>query len=196
MLHDAAPALVSAGPPSFQRIVEGDVLNLTRLGRRFQQMCRQQELTGELSDYGFMDGGCLSLALAVQAALGEHICQIRYCCTKTQAQHAVAYFAPDVFGPDYTGPAMCLDSDGLASVAEVGLKMRLCELTVGCHYFRELTLAQAEAQGIVDIDTCSRRLAPWLRGFFLDFPFSASWLSERLSAAEVATVQAQIRGGF
>ena len=175
----------------YQELLDYEVLNHTRLGRDFQQLCRQDNMLAQLEEVGFMDGGCLSLALAVQAELGEQSCQIRFCCTPATAHHAVAYIAPQALGRK-AGPGFCLDADGLATPAEMLLKMQQVESVPACTLLRELTLAQAREHGIVDLNGSSQRLRPLLRAFFLDNPpLGRHWLTA-LPPAEILRQRALV----
>lgn len=176
----------------YQRLYQNFTLNYTRFGRQFSDFCRTDAMLSQLNDHGFMDGGCYSLALAVQAELGEQVCLLRYCCTPQMAQHAVVYFPPAAFGPHYRGRGLYLDADGLGTREEVLHKMQVAEFVPDCTFMSERSPEQVQADGIVDIDRASVRLRPLLRAFFLDHPFSLDWLSP-CSAAELASQRAQIR---
>ncbi len=166
----------------FQEYPTESVLNLTGFGHALQQWCRREDMHEVLGGYGFMDGGCLQLALAIQSLLGPDQCQVRFICTGKVPQHAVAYLPAHVLGV-----AICLDADGLANEDELEHKMLKIERLNGPLDLRDVSLVTAARYGITNHDETgdtvrrhiSQLLAPVLAPLLAEWPLGAGWLSPR-----------------
>lgn len=166
----------------FQECHQASVLNLTSFGHALQQWCRREDMHEVLGDYGFMDGGCLQLALAIQSVLGADQCEVRFICQGKTPQHAVAYLPAHVLGV-----AICLDADGLATVEELEHKMQKIERVAGPLDLRVVSLATASRYGITNDDETgetvrhriSDLLAPLLTPLLSAYPLGRAWLSRR-----------------
>lgn len=78
-----------------QRIGRGRVSNGSGFGRASAGICRSDAMLGAMPDFGFMDGGCLSLALAVREWLGPDVARIRFAGRPGRLDHAVAEISID-----------------------------------------------------------------------------------------------------
>lgn len=150
-----------------QRIGRGRLANLTPFGRESRSYCGSSAMLAHMPDHGFLDGGCLSLALAVRKWLGAGV-EVRFCAGSGRLQHAVAEV---VVG----GRLLYLDGDGLATKADLAAKMTLLESTPGIELI-DATIDQAAAAGIVD-DGRSDALAAALAERFGSEPPTEAWLA-------------------
>lgn len=109
-------------PPILQTIRNGvDVINYTKAGKLLRDFCRENaSFMIENIEAGFMDGGCLPLALALKAYLATalpgqsaRIISVGRC----RHEHAVVELQNTPFG------VVFLDGDGLGSAAELRRKM-------------------------------------------------------------------------
>lgn len=160
----------------YQRLHAGraqsGIVNLTGFGRALQRACRSDRLCAILDQHGFFDGGCLSLALALQSHTGPGA-EIVYVGRPGRLDHAVC-------AVEIGGRRVYLDADGLADARDLKGKMRHVELA-GQETAR-LTIRAASAQrarraGIVDWDQKSRPLARGLASLFRRFPDRTTWLA-------------------
>ena len=125
-----------------QRIRDGRVSNSCGFGKAFARLCRSDGMLDLMPDHGFGDGGCLSLALAVQAWLGEDSVRIRFAGRPGQLDHAVAEISIE-------GRPFYLDGDGLGTWDDVVEKLRRLEFCAGA-LLVDATVEDAAAHGIVD----------------------------------------------
>lgn len=149
-----------------QRIARGRVANMTPFGREFRAFCGSPAMLAHTPDHGFLDGGCLSLALAVLEWLGPEA-ELRFAARDGRLQHAAAEVVVD-------GRPLYLDGDGLATdddLAEKLARLEFCPGTVPVG----ATVGQAAAHGIVD-DGRSEALAAALAERFGNVPPSAKWI--------------------
>lgn len=141
-----------------QNFHQGTVQNRHPLGRAFR---RTRRLQAVLPDYGFLDGGCLSLALAVQRVLGE-AAEVVFVLAGAFPQHAVVRLVLD-------DEVLYLDADGLGSADDLLAKMRLVERVRGNLHLAPVPLAEATHHGITDGADYSLVLAPLLETFLVKF---------------------------
>lgn len=160
-----------------QRIGRGRVSNGSGFGKAFARLCRSDAMLAEMPDFGFMDGGCLSLALAVREWLGADVARIRFAGRPGRLDHAVAEIAID-------GRPYLLDGDGLGTWDDVREKLRSLESCDGA-LLVEADLATAAEHGIGD-DGRHRALAGILSAHFGAATPQAAWLDAGWSEPEVA----------
>lgn len=125
-----------------QRIRSGRVANASGFGRVLARLCRSDAMLEPMPDHGFMDGGCLSLALAIRAWLGEDVVRIRFAGRPGRLDHAVAEIA-------IGDRAYLLDADGLGTWDDVREKLRSLESCPGASLV-DADLATAAEYGITD----------------------------------------------
>jgi hypothetical protein len=155
----------------FQTITpERGIVNHTRFGGQLQAYCQLDKMVEVLPEYGFMDGGCLSLALALQALIpGSQIC---FVCTLAMPQHAVLRLPAPLHRE-----ALYLDADGLANGPELCEKMRTVENLRGRVFVAELDWREVIPSGICDGDNASVKLREVLRPLLTRNPCSPAWLA-------------------
>lgn len=160
-----------------QRIARGRVANLTPFGREFRAFCGSPAMLAHMPDHGFLDGGCLSLALAVLKWLGPEA-ELRFAARDGRLQHAVAEVVVD-------GRPLYLDGDGLATADDLAEKLARLEFCPGTALVGA-TVGQAAAHGIAD-DGRSDVLAAALAERFGNAPPTAEWLFGPEAAPEAPT---------
>lgn len=148
------------------------VTNLTPFGQALQRACRSNRMHTILGAHGFFDGGCLSLALALQDRIGPSA-SIRYVGRPGYLDHAVCAVALRD-GPVY------LDADGLADARDLKRKMRAVEFAGDASLRLSLRAAsrhRARQAGIDDWNRASAGLARALGGLFRRHPDPERWLA-------------------
>lgn len=125
-----------------QRIRDGRVLNSTGFGKAFAQVCASDDMLAFMPDFGFRDGGCLSLSLAVRTWLGPDRAEIRFAGRSEHLDHAVVEIEVD-------GIPLYLDADGLGTWNDVAEKMRRLEFRPAADLV-DAGIEEAARQGIVD----------------------------------------------
>lgn len=126
-----------------QRIRDGRVSNSTGFGKAFAKLCSSDDMLDFMPDFGFGDGGCLSLALAVQSWLGSDHARIRFAGRPgRQLDHAIVEIGIE-------GSALYLDADGLGTWDDVAEKLRRLEFRPGAELF-DASIEEAAGHGIVD----------------------------------------------
>jgi hypothetical protein len=158
-----------------QRIGRGRVSNGSGFGRAFARLCRSDAMLAEMPDFGFMDGGCLSLALAVREWLGPDVARIRFAGRPGRLDHAVAEISID-------GRPYLLDGDGMGTWDDVREKLRILEACDGALLVDADPEAAAE-HGIED-DGRHRALADILTARFGAVAPHAAWLDADWSEPE------------
>lgn len=150
-----------------QRIRDGRVVNSTGFGKAFARLCGSDDMLAFMPDFGFCDGGCLSLALAVQAWLGPDRAAIRFAGRPGHLDHAVVEI-------EIHGSPLYLDADGLGTWNDVAEKMRRLELRPGTELV-DASIEDAAEQGITD-DGRHAQLAAVLEYHLGTAVPSESWL--------------------
>lgn len=148
------------------------VTNLTVFGQALQRACRSDRFHAILGAHGFFDGGCLSLALALQGRVGP-AASIRYVGRPGYLDHAVCA----VRLHDET---VYLDADGLADARDLKRKMRAVEFAGEEGQRLSLRAAsrhRARLAGIDDWNRASQDLARGLGGLFRRHPDPEAWLA-------------------
>lgn len=150
-----------------QRIRDGRVSNSTGFGKAFARLCGSNAMLDHMPDFGFSDGGCLSLALAVEAWIGSERARVRFAGRPGRLDHAIVEIELD-------GSAYFIDADGLGTWDDVTEKLRRLEHCSGAELVDADVDAAAE-HGIVD-DGRHAQLADVLRLRLGEVVPSSSWL--------------------
>ncbi len=151
-----------------QRIRDGRVSNSSGFGKALARLCRSDAMLEFMPDHGFADGGCLSLALALKAWLGEEHVRIRFAGRPGRLDHAVAEIAIE-------GRPFYLDGDGMGTFEDVVEKLRRLEFCEGARLV-DANVEDAAARGIVD-DGRHADLASVLASEFGGSVPSSEWLA-------------------
>ena len=160
-----------------QRIGRGRVSNGSGFGSAFARICRSDAMLAEMPDFGFMDGGCLSLALAVREWLGPDVARIRFAGRPGRLDHAVAEISID-------GRSYLLDGDGMGTWDDVREKLRILEACDGA-LLVDADSEAAAGHGIED-DGRHRALADILTARFGAAAPHAAWLDADWAEPEAA----------
>jgi hypothetical protein len=160
-----------------QRIRTGRVSNASGFGRALARLCRSDAMLEPMPDHGFMDGGCLSLALAIRMWLGEDVVGIRFAGRPGRLDHAVAEIA-------IGGRAYILDADGLGTWDDVREKLRILESCPDALPV-DADLATAAEYGITD-DGRHHALAAVLSAHFGRLAPCPTWLEAEEPGIEAA----------
>lgn len=150
-----------------QRIRDGRVSNSTGFGKAFARLCGSDDMLAFMPDFGFCDGGCLSLALAVRDWLGPDHAAIRFAGRPGRLDHAVVEIHVD-------GVLLYLDADGLGTWNDVVEKLHRLEHCPGAELV-DATIETAADHGILD-DGRHARLADVLATRLGVAVPSSSWL--------------------
>jgi hypothetical protein len=147
------------------------LINHTVLGRALRRACRSRRVAEVLPETGFFDGGCLSLALALQALIGP-AAAVRYVGRPGILDHAVCAVR-------IGRQVVYLDADGLADARDLKTKIATLEL----HGIRADDLrimrgsrSRARAQGIDDWGDGSAPLRDALQPLMRRHCDPARWL--------------------